>query len=122
MKSILFIEDDPASAETYMLKLREKGFAVEVVGDGLSALQKLKEKFFDLIVLDIVLPQLNGWEFLEKVRNDPKLKDLKIVILSNLGQKEEVEKIFLLGIIKYFIKVHYTPQEFAEEIKKILEK
>ena len=76
------------------------------------------------MLLDIVLPQIDGWEILEKIKNEkPKtknLENLKIVILSNLGQKEEVERGLRLGATKYLIKAHYTPSEVVEEIKEIL--
>lgn len=120
MKSILLIEDDPFLIDIYATKLKESGFSVEVATDGEQALSKAKEKKLDLIVLDIVLPQIDGWEILKKIKSDPKLKNLKVIILSNLGQKEEVEKGINLGAIKYLIKAHYTPSQVVEEIKKIL--
>jgi len=66
------------------------------------------------------LPQVDGWEVLSAVRRQERFKDLKVVILSNLGQKEEVEKGLKLGAAKYFIKAHYTPSEVVKEIKEIL--
>ena len=122
MKNILLIEDDPFLIDIYTTKLKEAGFSIEVATDGESGLRKLTEKKFDLLVLDIVLPQIDGWEILEKVKSQKSklkgLKDLKVVILSNLGQKEEVEKGVELGATKYLIKAHYTPSEVVEEIKK----
>lgn len=120
MKSILLVEDDPFLIDIYTTKLREVGFLVEVAEDGEKGLRKLAEKNFDLLVLDIVLPQINGWEILEKIKKDEKFKNLKVVILSNLGQKEEVKKGKELGATKYLIKAHYTPSEVVEEIKQIL--
>ena len=73
------------------------------------------------MLLDIVLPQIDGWEILGKIRQDPKLKDLKVIVLSNLGQKEEVEKGLKLGAVKYLVKAHYTPSKAVKEIKKCLE-
>ncbi len=120
MNSILLIEDDPFLIDIYVTQLKEAGFKVEVASDGELALVKIKETIPDLLVLDIILPKVDGWELLKTIRQDPKLKKLKVVILSNLGQKEEVEKGFELGAIKYFIKAEYTPSEVVEEIKKIL--
>ena len=80
----------------------------------------LKERKPDLLLLDIVLPNVDGWEILREIREDSNLKDLKVVILSNLGQKEEVEKGFKLGAVKYLIKAYYTPTEVVEEVKKII--
>ena len=120
MAKILLIEDDPFLIDIYTTKLKEKGFQVSVVVDGEEALLKVNEENPDLVLLDIVLPQLDGWEILRKIKSNPKFKDLKIIILSNLGQKEEVEKGLKLGATKYLIKAHYTASEVVEEIKKVI--
>jgi DNA-binding response OmpR family regulator len=121
MKEILLVEDDPFLLDIYTTKLNDYGFSVETASDGREGLKKLKEKKFELLILDIVLPNVDGWEVLKEISKDEELKkDLKIFILSNLGQKEEVERGFKMGIVKYFIKAHYTPTEVAEEIKKVL--
>jgi len=124
MKKILIVEDDPFLIDIYTTKLKDSGFSVEVAKEGESALRKLNEEKFDLLLLDIVLPQIDGWEILEKVKSQKSkvksLENLKIVILSNLGQKEEVEKGLKLGATKYLIKAHHTPSEVVEEIKAVL--
>lgn len=119
-KTILLVEDDPFLVDIYTTKLKDSGFLVETATDGASGLRKLKEKEFDLLVLDIVLPHIDGWQILKEIEGDEKFKNLKVVIFSNLGQKEEVEKGLKMGAVKYFIKAHYTPSELVEEIKKIL--
>ena len=118
MKSILLIEDDPFLIDIYTTKLKEAGFGVEVASDGESAVRKTKEKKPDLVILDIVLPNVDGWEVLKQIKTE--FKNLKVIILSNLGQKEEVEKGMKLGATKYLIKAHYTPSQVVEEIKKVL--
>ena len=121
MKQILLIEDDPFLIDIYTTKLKDSGFSIEVATDGKEGLKKIREKKFDLLVLDIVLPKIDGWEILEKIKNENlKFKNLKIIVLSNLGQKEEVEKGLRLGAEKYLIKAHYAPSEVVEEIKNIL--
>lgn len=123
MKSILLVEDDPFLIDIYTTKFKEEGFSVEVANDGEEGLRKLgegNEEKFDLLVLDIVLPHVDGWEILKKIKSNEKLKNLKIVILSNLGQKGEVEKGIKLGAIKYLIKAHYTPSQVVDEIKEVL--
>lgn len=117
MKSILLIEDDPFLIDIYTTKLKEAGFNVDFATNGEKGLRKLAEKKFDLLLLDIVLPQIDGWEILEKIKD---LEDLKIAVLSNLNQKEDVEKAFRLGATRYLIKAHYTPKEVVEEIKRLL--
>jgi len=120
MKSILLVEDDPFLIEIYTTKFKQVGFSIEKVEDGEECLRKLKEKTPDLLLLDIVLPNLNGWEILRKMKEDDNLKNIKVVILSNLGEKQDIEKGIKLGAIKYLVKAHYTPSEVVEEVKKIL--
>lgn len=119
MKKILLVEDDPFLIDIYTTKLKEAGFEVKVVEDGERVLPSLKENAPDLLVLDIVLPNVDGWEILKSIQNENSLKKLKIVVLSNLGQKAEVEKGLKLGATKYLVKAHYTPSEVVAEIKKI---
>jgi len=120
MKTILLVEDDPFLIDIYKNKLSNAGFEIDVAGEGETALRKIKEKKPDLVLLDIVLPGTDGWEILKKIRTEMGLKDLKVLILSNLSQKEEVEKGMELGATKYLIKAHYTPSEVVKEIKKLL--
>lgn len=121
MKKILLIEDDPFLVDIYSTKLKESGFSVEVASNGKEGLEKIKKEDFDLVVLDIVLPQMDGWEVLREVQNNPDLQETRIFVFSNLGQKEEVEKGLEMGAIRYFVKAHFTPKEVVEEINKTLE-
>ena len=120
MKNILLVEDDPFLSDIYTTKLKEEGFSVDTAMDGEECLRKVEKNMPDLLILDLVLPQMDGWEVLSSIRRQEKFKDLKVIILSNLGQKDEVEKGLKLGAIKYFIKAHYTPSEVVAEIKEIL--
>lgn len=122
MKTILLIEDDPFLVDLYNTKLKEEGFEVEIAVSGREGLRKFKEKKPDLILLDIVLPDLDGWEVFEEIKKMDKLNDLKIVILSNLAEKRDVERAQELGATSYLIKSHFTPTEVVEKINKILEK
>ena len=74
----------------------------------------------EFIVLDIVLPHVDGWEILRQIKANSQLQATKVLILSNLGQKEEMEKGFQLGASGYLIKAHYTPSQVADEIKKLI--
>jgi len=120
MPSILLAEDDEFIIDIYTKKLEQEGFSVESAKDGEEALLKIKEKVFDLVLLDIVLPKLDGWQVLQEIRKDPRFEKTKIVVLSNLGQKSEVEKGVDLGAAKYLIKANYSPSQMVKEIKKIL--
>lgn len=118
MKKILLIEDDSFLVDIYTTKLKEDGFSVASAFDGEEGLKKIEEEKPDLVLLDIVIPIIDGWEFLKKIRKIN--KDLKIIILSNLGQKADVEKGLKLGATKYLIKAHHNPSEVVEEVEKLL--
>jgi DNA-binding response OmpR family regulator len=118
-KTILLTEDDPFLIDIYTTKLGED-FDVKVARNGKEALKMVKEKTPDLLLLDIVLPQIDGWQVLAEIRKEKKLEKIPVVVLSNLGQKTEIDKGFNLGVAKYLIKAHFTPAEVVEEIKKII--
>lgn len=130
MKTILLVEDDPFLIDIYKTKFKEENFNLEVIRNGSEALKKIKEKNLhslkykkvwpDLLILDIVLPEMDGWQILEQLNKDEKLREIKVIIFSNLGQKEEVEKGLKLGASKYLVKAYFTPSEVIEEVKKIL--
>lgn len=125
-RRLLVVEDDPFLSDIYNTKLKQAGFDIDLAMTGEECLQKLNSEKYDLMVLDIVLPQLDGWEILTRVKEmrnnhqNPNLDGLKIIILSNLGQKEEVKKGLDLGADGFMIKAHFTPSEVAEEIDKTL--
>jgi len=121
MKTILLVEDDPFLIDIYKTKLNESGYTIEVAKDGKEALLKMKELHPDLLILDIVIPNVDGWKVLKLIRKDKELSNVKIIILSNLGQKDEVEKAMKLGAERYLIKAHFTPSEVLQEVKKVLE-
>jgi len=116
------VEDDKFLSEMYVVKLTESGFDVDVAGDGEEGLAKIKEQKPDLVLLDIVLPKLDGFEILRQIKSDPSLKNVSVIALTNLGQKEEVEKGLKLGADDYIIKAHFTPTEVVAKAKKVLEK
>ena len=120
MKNILLVEDDPFLIDIYTTKLEQDDFAVQVAKNGKEAFELLKKEIPDILVLDIVLPQVDGWEVLSELKNNAQWKAIPVIILSNLGQKVEVKRGMDLGVEKYLIKAHYTPTEVVEEIKKIL--
>jgi DNA-binding response OmpR family regulator len=120
MKTILLVEDDPFLVDIYTEKFKMAGFNVETVGDGEKTLDNIKEKNPDIIVLDLVLPHMDGWEILKKIKEEESLKRIPVIIFSNLGQKSDIEKSLSMGAEKYLIKSQYTPSEVTAEIKKIL--
>ncbi len=120
-KNILLVEDDPFLVDIYTTKLRSSGFNVEVASDGSQAISKLKERQPDMVLLDIVLPRFDGWDVLKSLGENKTIKNTKVVVLSNLGQKSDIDKATRMGAIKYLIKAHYTPSEIIDEISELFE-
>ena len=120
MSKVLLVEDDSLLIDIYSTKLKEAGYELEVVSDGSQVVDTAKTYKPDLILLDIVLPQMDGWEILKSLKEDESTKGVKVLVLSNLGQKEEIEKGFKLGAVQYLIKAHYTPTQVVQEIEKLL--
>lgn len=115
-KNILLVEDDPFLIDIYTTKFKECGFPIEVVSDGGQAMNRIKEKKPDLVLLDIVLPRHDGWDVLASMQENDIIKNVKVVILSNLGQKSDIDKAMSMGATKYLIKAHYTPSEIVDEV------
>jgi len=120
MAKILIVEDDRFLRELIVRKLGDEGYEIHAAVDGEEAVKKIKEVKPDLVLLDLILPGIDGFEVLAKKREDPKLSAIPVIILSNLGQKDEVERGLNLGAIDYLIKAHFTPGEIVEKIKSVL--
>lgn len=122
MKKILLVEDDPFLIDIYTTKLKEAGFNVFVESDGKKVLNMVVSTKPDMILLDIVLPHIDGWDILRQIKENKKMNNIKVIILSNLNQRGEVEKGINLGAEKYLVKAHYTPSKVVEEIKEVFKK
>jgi DNA-binding response OmpR family regulator len=122
MKKILIIEDDPFLSGMYLKKLKLSGLEVKVAVDGQEGLESIKKDRPDLVLLDIVLPQMDGYEILKRLKEDKELRTIPVILLTNLGQKEEVEKGMALGAEAYIIKAHFTPTAVVNKVKEVLEK
>jgi len=120
-QKILLIEDDPFIYEMYTTKFERAGYGVEVASTGKEALELLKELRPDIVLLDILIPEMDGFEVLAAIRKNPSLKDIPVVMLTNLGQKEDIERGEKLGARAYIVKAHFTPQEVVNKVKSILE-
>lgn len=119
---ILIIEDDKFLRELIAKKLLREGYEVEEAVDGEEGLRKVKEVMPDLILLDLILPGIDGFGVLKNIKDDPKLSLIPVVILSNLGQRDEIEKGLSLGAVDFLIKAHFTPEEIIEKIRSVLAK
>lgn len=119
-KKILIVEDDTFLRNLISQKLQKENFQVVEAIDGEEGLKKIKEEKPDLVLLDLILPEMDGFEVLRKVKEDPLLSSIPVIILSNLGQREDVERGMNLGAVDYLIKAHFTPGEIIEKIKNVL--
>lgn len=119
-KILLLVEDDFFLRGLMCKKLELEGYVVIEAENGKFALEELKKNNIDLMLLDLVMPEMDGFEVLEIVSKDSKLSQIPIIILSNLGQKERVDRAIALGVKDYIVKAHFTPGEIVEKVKKQL--
>jgi CheY-like chemotaxis protein len=120
MKKILFIEDESALQKTLSDYLKKEGYEVVSALDGETGLKLAKNQKPDLILLDLILPKMDGFEVLEKLTQDPETKDIPVIILTNLERMEDIERALELGAKTYLVKANYTLQEVTEKVKKAL--
>jgi CheY-like chemotaxis protein len=120
IKTILLVEDDKFLVDMYSRKFTDSGYAVVTASNGKEALALIKAKKPDLVLMDVVMPELDGLETLKIIKSDATLKDLPVIMLTNLGQKEEVEGALALGAADYLIKAHFTPTEVANKVKEFI--
>lgn len=122
MKNILIIEDDAFLRDLINKKLSSAGFHTSEAVDGESGIKKMKEENPDLVLLDLLLPSMDGFEVLAATKKDPAISAIPVIILSNLGQKEDVDKGIRMGAADYLIKAQFTPEEIIAKVKEIFEK
>lgn len=115
--SVLFIEDDPAVAEMYKLKLELDGYRVSVAKSGEEGLDVAQQSVPDIIFLDIRLPKMDGFAVLKNLRSDPVTKNIPVIILSNYGEKELVDRGLTLGALDYLIKSETTPASLSRGVQ-----
>jgi len=120
-KKILIIEDDKFLRELIGQKLLKEGYDIVEAVDGEKGIKSIKEEKPDLVLLDLILPGMDGFEVLTKIKEDAGVAQIPVIILSNLGQKDDIEKGLKMGAKDYLIKAHFTPGEIIDKIKVVLE-
>ena len=120
MKTILFIEDESALQKTFGEILKQEGHEVVSALDGEIGLRLAKEKKPDLILLDLILPKINGFDVLKTLKEDKETKGIPVIVLTNLEGIGDVDKALELGATTYLVKAQYTLEEVVEKIKKAL--
>lgn len=117
---LLIIEDDLFLLNMYASKFELEGFEVILAEDGEKGWRTAIKEMPEIILLDIMMPKMNGFEVLEKLKSDDKVSKIPVILLTNLSQKDEIERAMNLGAADFLIKAHFRPSEVVEKIKKLL--
>ena len=117
---ILVVEDDYFLRNLLLHKIEQEKLPFDTAVNGSEALEKIKTKIPAVIILDLVLPDTDGFEVLEKIKKQPDTKDIPVIVVSNLGQKDEIERCLKLGANDYLIKANFTPKEIVDKIREYL--
>lgn len=119
-QKILIIEDDDFIRKLISQKLEREGYLVNSAIEGVSGLKMIENEKPDLVLLDIILPGIDGFEILRKKQSNSEIKDIPVIILSNLGEKKNVDLGLQLGARDYVVKAHHTLDEIIKKIKKVI--
>jgi len=119
-KTILFIEDESALQKTFGDILSQEGYEMISALDGEIGLRLVKEKKPDLVLLDLILPKISGFDVLKKIKEDEETKNVPVIVLTNLEGMQDINKVIELGATTYLVKANYSLAEVVEKIKKAL--
>ncbi|OGF23621.1 hypothetical protein A3H09_03515 [Candidatus Falkowbacteria bacterium RIFCSPLOWO2_12_FULL_45_13] len=119
---ILLVEDDSFLLGMYAAKFELEGFKVIMAEDGEKAIRASLKELPDVILLDIILPKLDGFEVLKQLKAEGKTAKIPVILLTNLSQRDEIKRGLEMGAADYLIKAHFMPSEVVEKIKRILSK
>ena len=122
MAKIAIIEDDQAISQMYRIKFESEGYEVETAPNGKVGLALVEEMRPDIVLLDIMMPEMNGDEVLQKIRATEWGKNTKVIILTNMGEQEAPAALKTLDVSSFIVKAEMTPRQVAEKVKKHLEK
>lgn len=117
---ILLVEDDPFLLKMYTTKFELEGFSVVTASDGEKGIKYAKKEKPDIIILDIMLPKVSGFDVLKAIKDNKETSNIPVILLTNLSQRDEVERGLSLGASGYLIKAHFMPSEVVAKIKEVL--
>ena len=121
--TVLLVEDDMFLRELCVVKLQKANFEVEYAEDGTQGLEMLENNSYDVVLLDIMLPERDGFELLEEYKDrHGSLEGMVLIMLTNLSEREQVDRAMELGADDYIIKAHFSPSEIVEKTQEWLEK
>jgi len=119
--SVVCVEDDPLILEILAFKFQKKNWQVVSAMDGETALKRISENRPDIVLLDILLPGISGYDVLEQLKKDSALQAIPVLVLSNYGQDEEIQKSLSLGAVDHLVKANVVLDDVVEIAKKIIE-
>lgn len=120
MANVVFVEDDPVLQQTFTDFLKSEGYTVVSAMDGAEGLEAIQKTLPDLILLDLILPKMDGFEVLQAIKADTKTKDIPVIVLTNLEGTGDVEKALELGATTYLVKANYELDDILKKIKSVL--
>jgi DNA-binding response OmpR family regulator len=123
MSKLLIVEDDPLISRMYEKAFKASGHEIFLAGDGEKALEMLQIEGNrpNIILLDVMMPKMNGFDVLRKLEADEKLKNIPVILLTNLAGQQDAEKGLELGAVLYLVKSQYSPKEIVEKVEQIIE-
>lgn len=117
MKTILLVEDEPTLQKTLSLALTQEGYEVKSALDGELGLRLAREAKPDIILLDLILPKMDGFEVLDELKKNDETKDIPVIVLTNLESTQDIEKALSLGASNYLVKANYDLKDVVEKVK-----
>ncbi|MEK7537907.1 MAG: response regulator [Patescibacteria group bacterium] len=117
---VVIVEDEKMLADMYATKFAMEGFDAQKANDGASGFELVKTVKPDIVLLDIIMPKIDGFGVLKMIKDEATLKDVPIILLTNLGQEEDIKKGRQLGATDYFVKANHTPAEVVQKVKQVL--
>ena len=120
MAKILIVEDDPLISRLYQKAFSFEGLEVDLAVDGEEGLAKVKSGKPTMVLLDVMMPKMNGLELLDKLKADPETKSIPVVMLTNLAGKQDAETALAKGAVKYIVKSEYSPKEIVTMVREVL--
>lgn len=119
-KKVLIIEDDEHISKIYNIKLKAEGIDVTIARDGVEGLEKVVSEDPALVLLDLMTPKKDGFEVLAEIKKMPNRKDVPVIILSNLGQQSDIDRVMALGAVDYLVKANLSFQEVVAKIREYI--
>lgn len=118
---VLLVEDEDMLSEMYKVKFEKEGFVFLRAVEGADGLALANKEKPDIILLDVIMPKMDGFAVLKKLKSDPNTKKIKVILLTNLGQDEDINKGKEMGADDYLVKANFTPTQVLDRVRKVLD-